>query len=145
MIKSNVSVSRRNMPASISPQTIRRRLERILRYLELPKAKISCVLCDDAFIKDLNKIYRNKNKPTDVLSFAMNEGEVLIGDENVLGDIVISVETAIKQGEKLGHTPLEEVTSLAIHGILHLLGYDHTTKTDERIMWEKAKEIEELF
>ena len=141
----NVSVTRRKAPPMIDPRTVRRRLVRMLNHLGLHRAEVSCVLCDDAFIRELNREYRGKDKATDVLSFAMNEGESLPGDSYLLGDIVISVETALRQGKDLDHTPLEEVTSLAAHGLLHLLGYDHIKKNDERIMQSKSRELENLF
>lgn len=141
----NVTVNSRKAPKGVDPRTIRRRLITILSHLELKSAELSCVLCDDKFIQNLNKAYRGKNKPTDVLSFSMNEGEPLSGNADVLGDIVVSVETAIRQGEALGHSLLEETTSLVIHGLLHLLGYDHQRPKDENEMQRKARELEALF
>lgn len=145
MLGPNVTVNNRKSPKGVDPRTIRRRLIRILSHLELNNAELSCVLCDDPFIQNLNRDYRGKNKPTDVLSFAMNEGEPLSGSPDVLGDIIVSVETAIRQGEELGHSLLEEVTSLVIHGLLHLLGYDHQLPRDEKKMQRKARELEALF
>jgi probable rRNA maturation factor len=107
--------------------------------------EVSIVLCDDEFIQELNQTYRNKNKPTDVLSFSMKEGECLSGDTRILGDIIISVETACRQGTGIGHSPLEEVTSLMIHGLLHLLGYDHQTRHDEKFMSAESRKLENLF
>jgi len=82
--------------------------------------EISLVLCDDAFIQDLNRDHRGKDKPTDVLSFPQ-------GDAVVLGDIVISLDTAAKQARSAGWSHLDEVVLLAVHGVLHLLGYDDET------------------
>ncbi len=145
MYLENVTVRCHMVPRAVDPRTVRRRLLRLLEYLSLPGAELSCVLCNDEFIRDLNRTYRGKDKPTDVLSFAMNEGETLQGNEQLLGDIVISVETAIRQGRQLGHSPLHEVTSLAIHGLLHLLGYDHIKASDEKKMMAKSRELEDLF
>ncbi len=145
MEKQIVTVSCRNVRGRIDPRTIRRRLLKILSFLELDGAEVSCVLCDDAFIQELNRSYRGRDKPTDVLSFSMNEGDVLQGDSRILGDIVISVETALRQGEELGHTLLEEMTSLLIHGLLHLLGHDHQTRGDEKAMWIEHRKLERLF
>lgn len=82
--------------------------------------EISLVLCDDAFIQSLNLDHRGKDKPTDVLSFPQ-------GDAVVLGDIVISLDTAARQAQSAGWSHLDEVILLAIHGVLHLLGYDDET------------------
>ena len=140
-----VSVSCRNIRGRIDPRTLRRRLTRVLRYLELDDAEVSCLLCDDSFIHELNRTYRGKDKPTDVLSFSMNEGEVLTGDRRLLGDIVISLDTAERQAAELGRTTQEELISLAVHGLLHLLGYDHISRRDEKVMLAKSTELERLF
>lgn len=134
-----------NVKKRIDPRTIRRRTEKLLTYLELPDASVSVFLCDDAIIQELNRTYRNKNKPTDVLSFSMNEGERLGGDSSLLGDIIVSIDTAARQAPALGHTLTEEVTSLVIHGLLHLLGYDHMTARDSKKMSNKAYELGAIF
>jgi probable rRNA maturation factor len=82
---------------------------------------VALVLTGDRVVHDLNKRYRGKDKPTDVLSFEGPGGEV------GLGDIVISVETAEKNAKGLGRTLLQELDVLALHGFLHVLGYDHET------------------
>lgn len=97
----------------------------LLRRLELPGAELSVVLCDDAFIRPLNRDYRGKDAPTDVLSFAMQEGEAVREDDPVLGDLVISAETAARQAAERGHPIEAELRVLLVHGLLHLLGYDH--------------------
>lgn len=97
----------------------------LLRRLDLPDGELSIVLCDDAFIRPLNRDYRGKDAATDVLSFAMQEGEDLIEEDPVLGDLVISVETAGRQAAEQGHDLAAELRVLLVHGLLHLLGYDH--------------------
>lgn len=82
---------------------------------------VSVLFCSDARIHELNRIYRNKDKPTDVLSFAMTEA----GFSSSLGDLVISTETTIRQAREYGVTREAETVRLMAHGILHLLGYDH--------------------
>jgi len=82
--------------------------------------EISVVLCDDTFIQELNRTHRGKDKPTDVLSFPQD-------DPVVLGDIVISLDTAAKQAEAAGWSHMDEVVLLALHSVLHLLGYDDET------------------
>lgn len=92
----------------------------------------------DAQILELNASYRGKNKPTDVLSFSQIEGEAFpdFGDEIVLGDVVISIETAHRQARELNHDLDYEIAFLIIHGVLHLCGFDHDTATRRRVMWK---------
>ncbi|HNR13140.1 MAG TPA: rRNA maturation RNase YbeY [Thermodesulfobacteriota bacterium] len=97
----------------------------ILNALGSPDVEMGVSLVSDRAITDLNATYRNHNRPTDVLSFSMQEGD--FGDLNpqVLGDVVISVETARRQAEERGQSFEEELCLLLIHGTLHLFGYDH--------------------
>lgn len=83
---------------------------------------LSILFCDDDFIQNLNRDYRGKDKPTDVLSFALADGDC---DTPSLGDVVISLETAARQHARYGTTYAEELVRLLIHGIHHLLGFDH--------------------
>jgi probable rRNA maturation factor len=117
---------------------LRQRAERMLAALKLKKAELSVVLCDDRTIHALNRTHRKKDKPTDVLAFALGDGEVLPGAEGVLGDVVISLDTAQKQAEDRGHALWDEVTLLLAHGLLHLIGYDHRTDDEERVMNARA-------
>ncbi|MDF9409280.1 MAG: Endoribonuclease YbeY [Pelotomaculum sp. PtaB.Bin013] len=108
------------------------------------EAEISIVFVNDSYINDLNLQYREIDSPTDVLSFSMLEGESLQRegeDEVLLGDVVISLQTAWRQAEEYGHSFRREVAYLAIHGVLHLLGYDHLREEDRRIMRKKEEEI----
>ena len=106
--------------------------------------EVSVTLTDNAYIHNLNKTYRGKDCPTDVLSFALNESqepETLNGpDINMLGDLIISVERAKEQAEDYGHSLRREIAFLTVHGMLHLLGYDHI-ETGER----KEMEAEQRF
>ena len=100
--------------------------------------EVSVVFCDDAYIRQLNRDYRGLDKATDVLSFALNEGEEPdVNDgpaHHLLGDIIISLDTAARQAEDYGHTLERELAYLAIHGMLHLLGYDHMDEADQQEM-----------
>ena len=98
------------------------------------KVEVSLLLTSDEIIKELNNQYRNKDKPTDVLSFPME-------DKLMLGDIAISIDTAKKQAEEREIALEREVAFLFIHGLLHLLGYDHIEKEDEVIMFKKQDEL----
>lgn len=111
------------------------------------QTEVSVTFVSNETIHEINLEYREKDSPTDVISFAMEElgeGEVeLIGGEmpRVLGDIIISVPKAREQAEEYGHSFTRELGFLAIHGFLHLLGYDHLTKEDEKKMFTRQKEI----
>lgn len=118
----------------ITRTEVLRRLKAMIRLLQLDKAEVSFVLTDDKRIHHLNKVYRGKDRPTDVLAFAMHEGEFGALAGRVLGDVIVSVPTARKQALS-GRTPLlEEVTMLLAHGLLHLLGWDHETAAKDRRM-----------
>jgi probable rRNA maturation factor len=140
-----VAVSRKRIHTGPAPATLKRRAQRILSRLECSGCELSIVLSDDAFIQELNREYRNKNQATDVLSFPMNEGILRSPTGLLLGDIVISLDTAARQAEELGGTLLDEVTSLLIHGILHLMGYTHENDTNEKRMKSRAFELLKLF
>jgi probable rRNA maturation factor len=117
---------------------VRRAAERMLRSLKLEQAELSILLCDDEVIQRLNRDYRRKNRPTDVLAFAMREGEAVVGDSEVLGDVVISLTTSSRQAEERDRTLQQEVELLLAHGLLHLLGYDHRTAAEARRMNARA-------
>jgi len=107
------------------------------------EAEVSLVFVDDAYIQGLNQQYRGVNSPTDVLSFAMREGEAIAGEEEemILGDVVISLQTAERQAEEYSHTFRREVAYLTVHGVLHLLGYDHQDEEERRAMRRKEEEV----
>jgi len=111
-----------------------RRVRAMIRLLQLDKAEVSIVLTNDEHIHQLNKIYRHKDRPTDVLAFAMHEGEFGALAGHVLGDVIVSVETARKQAHARRRPVLDEVTMLLAHGLLHLLGWDHRTDAEDRRM-----------
>ncbi len=113
----------------------------MLRVLKLPRAELSILLCDNATIHALNRRHRKKNKPTDVLAFALREGPDghLAGD--LLGDVVISLETATRQARERGVRTDEEVRMLLAHGLLHLLGWDHQTDAEDIAMRAETERL----
>ena len=114
------------------------------------EAEVDVTIVDDEEIHTLNREYRGMDKPTDVLSFALDEDMAdsdepeLVGgpEEHLFGDIIISAETALRQAEEYGHGLEREMTYLAVHGMFHLLGYDHMTEEEKMVM--RAKEEEAL-
>jgi probable rRNA maturation factor len=113
-----------------------------LTELELPEAELSILFVGDARIRALNRQYLQRDKPTNVLAFPMREGEASGFQPNLLGDLVISVETAKRQSSQFGLNEMSMVTLLMIHGILHLIGYDHErSKKEARQMALKQKQL----
>ena len=105
-----------------------------------PDSDLSVVFTGDAEVQELNRQYLDHDAPTDVLSFPAGE----IDPENgrlYLGDILISVPQATRQAESGGHSLLEEVEVLVVHGVLHLLGHDHAEEEEKARMWQAQKEI----
>lgn len=129
-------------------------INRLLEYAaslemgECSNGEVSVTFVSNEAIQELNHSYRGKNAPTDVLSFPMEElgeGEVDIthapGIPRMLGDIVISIDKAREQAKEYGHSLERELGFLAVHGFLHLLGYDHMTPEEEKQMFHKQEEI----
>lgn len=114
-------------------------------------SEVSVTFVTNEAIHEINKNYRDKDQPTDVISFALEElgeGEVEIvgeGIPRILGDIIISTDRTKEQAEEYGHAFERELGFLAVHGFLHLLGYDHMTEEDEKIMFGKQDEILSSF
>jgi len=109
-------------------------------------AEVSLTLVDDMRIHELNRDYRGVDRPTDVLSFALqeeveDEPEIYGYDDLVLGDVIISVERARAQAEEYGHSFERELVYLAVHGTLHLLGYDHEDESAKAEMRRKEEEV----
>ncbi|MBR4906033.1 MAG: rRNA maturation RNase YbeY [Clostridia bacterium] len=92
-------------------------------------------------IQTLNREFRSVDAVTDVLTFPAWEGEISLSADGYLGDIMICYERAKEQAESYGHSLKRELSFLAVHGVLHLLGYDHMTEADERVMREKQTAI----
>ncbi len=104
--------------------------------------EVSILLTGDSCITELNRDYRGINSPTDVLAFSQLEGKDSdLMNSDILGDVVISMETAERQALKADHSLENEVTLLTVHGVLHLLGYDHQTAEEATIMFDKQNSI----
>lgn len=137
-----ISVSNRQKRIGVDSGKIRSAARRILRELGFEGHDLSIVIVDDPEITRLNRQYFRRNRATNVISFAMNGGEEGPGHSRILGDVVVSAETAKRQAEEAGREGEEEILFLLIHGILHLAGYDHEGSAGERRkMEEKEKEL----
>lgn len=126
-----VSVVRRSAAPGVSALRVRADARRLLAALDETRAELSVSLVSDAEIHRLNRRYRGKDRPTDVLAFALREGARVPGDDAVLGDVVISLDTAARQAREHNVPTGHEVRTLLIHGVLHLLGYDHEVSAVE--------------
>lgn len=110
---------------------------------ERTKMFFNVIFVDDEYIRQINKQYRNIDRVTDVITFALmdNPDEILPGTEYELGDVFICINQALRQAIEYGHSVEREIGFLATHGYLHLLGYDHIEKEDEEEMFKKQEEI----
>ena len=104
----------------VAPERVEAAVHHVLRAEGVEEGEISVALLDDTAIATMNQEYLEHEGPTDVITFAMHEG-----DEPPLGDIYIGVEQAVRQAAEFGATPAEEVLRLAVHGTLHVLGFEH--------------------
>jgi len=117
------------------------RARRVLRALHHRRSELSLALVDDAEIAGLNEHYRGKSAPTDVLSFSLLEGDHSAYRGQLLGDVVISIESADAQARERHRGLDEEMARLLIHGVLHLLGHDHLGAEDRRRMWAEQRRL----
>ena len=112
-----------------------------LKREKLDNVEFNVIFVDSNTIHDINKTYRNVDRVTDVISFALEDNKTIELDHRLLGDIYICVERAEEQAKEYGHSFLRELAFLTIHGLLHLLGYDHMEKEEEKIMFQKQEDI----
>ncbi len=119
--------------------------EKTLSLEECSDCEVSLYITNDDEIQKLNRAFRNVDAPTDVLAFAMREGENGELNPEILGDVVISISTAERQANEFGHSLEFEIALLVAHGILHLLGYDHINDSQAKIMKQKEISILDLL
>jgi probable rRNA maturation factor len=120
--------------AGVSRADVMRRARAMLAALQMTDSELSILLTGDAQIKMLNRVYRKKNRPTDVLAFAQTEGTCGPRAGGLLGDVVVSIPTALRQAVLHRTDLISELTTLLAHGLLHLLGWDHDTTWRDRRM-----------
>ena len=128
---------------NIDKRRIRSTVLKIMKMLDCADKELSISLVDDDYIQELNKHYLGRDKTTNVISFSIREGEYGNINPQLLGDVIISVDTAMKDADKGKLSIDQEIDFLMIHGILHLLGYNHenTTKEETKKMRQKEKEL----
>ena len=119
---------------------IQKKARAILNALDCPDGELSILIVNDSRIEALNKQYFNRHRPTNVIAFPMREGVFTNITPQLLGDVVISVETAYQEGITAEISVKERFIQLLIHGILHLFGYDHETTEQEALKMEKKSE-----
>ena len=123
---------------------IRKLLDYACDYMKLDNVTFNIIIVDNDRIHEINREYRGIDRPTDVISFALeDEKDMLLDSEagRILGDIYISLDKCIEQAKEYGHSFLRELAFLCVHGFLHLQGYDHMEKQDEEVMFKLQDEI----
>lgn len=117
-------------------------LDYALNYMKIDNAEFNIIIIDNEKIHEINREYRGVDRPTDVITFALEDHkDIEFEDIRLLGDVYISIEKARSQAEEYGHSLKREISFLTIHGLLHLLGYDHMNEEDEKIMFDKQDEL----
>ena len=126
--------------------TVKKLLEFAITYTKVGNVVFNVIIVDNDYIHKLNKEYRGIDRVTDVISFALEDNlDIKYDDFRLLGDIYISIDKARSQAIEYGHSFLRELCFLSIHGLLHLLGYDHMEKEDEKVMFGLQEEILDAF
>jgi len=122
---------------------VKKVLKKAMKIEHLKNTSFNLILVDDSYIHELNKTYRKIDRVTDVITFALEDDDkcLLPKGKRVLGDIYISIDTAERQAKEYGHGLDRELCFLAVHGVYHLLGYDHMNEKDEKIMFQKQEEV----
>lgn len=138
-----IRIANRQKRTKIDSRRIRGNVIRLLRLIGCAEKEISISFVDDETIRLLNRQYLRLDKPTNVLSFSLEEGECGKVNPGLLGDVVISVDTALRDAKQGGFTLEEEILFLIIHGLLHLTGYEHvgTSRANALKMKKREKEL----
>ncbi len=123
--------------------TVKKVLLSAIEKEQLENINFNLIIVNNEDIHELNKNYRKIDRPTDVITFALEDDDTMVLPEGirVLGDIYISIDRAKDQAGDYGHSLLRELCFLAVHGFYHLLGYDHNTPEEEKIMFSKQEEV----
>ena len=117
----------------------------VLKEEKLENVEFNIIFIDNPRIHEINLTYRGVDRPTDVISFALEDNKTIDLGVRLLGDIYISIDKANEQATSFGHSLRREISFLVVHGLLHLLGYDHMTEEEEKVMFAKQEELLQKF
>lgn len=140
-----ISIQNRQKLLTVDVGRMRRSLKRLLKELGFKDSEVSLLLVDDNQIREINRKYLNRDRPTNVISFAMNEGAFGDVHPEILGDIILSVETAARDAIACNVDFMDEVEFLLIHGLLHISGYNHENVESSEAEKMKKREREFFF
>lgn len=141
-----ILIDDRQKKHKLSKTKLQKRAQAILNALGSPEGELSILVVDDSEIKTLNKNYLNRSGPTNVIAFPMKEGDFSDINPQLLGDVVISIETAGREALQSGISTEKRFAQLLVHGILHLFGFDHEkSEQDARKMEKKSNELLKLI
>ena len=131
-----------NTDESIDEKLVYKVANYALEYEKVSNAVLNIIIVDNSYIHKINKEYRGVDRETDVISFALEDDDTFVKlPIRVLGDIYISIDKVKSQALEYGHSEKRELSFLTVHGILHLLGYDHMNINDEKVMFQKQEDI----
>ena len=120
-------------------------VKKVLKYgvkkLEIGDVEFNVIIVNNDYIHNLNQKYRHVDRETDVITFALEDDKTFNPEKRILGDIYISIDKAKSQSMEYGHSFTRELCFLAVHGFLHLLGYDHMKKEEEEVMFKLQEDI----
>lgn len=128
-------------------ETVEKVLYSAMEKEKLENTSFNLIIVNNEYIHELNRTYRKIDRETDVITFALEDEDTIVlpNDERILGDIYISIDRARSQAIDYGHSFLRELSFLAVHGFYHLLGYDHMTEEEEKVMFGKQEEVLEAY
>ena len=129
-------------------EVVEKVLYKAMEKEKLDNTSFNVIIVDNNYIHELNRTYRHIDRETDVITFALEDEDTIVmapGVERILGDIYISYDKAVEQSLEYQHSLLRELAFLAVHGFYHLLGYDHQTEEEEKIMFTKQEEVLEEY
>ncbi|MDD3241726.1 MAG: rRNA maturation RNase YbeY [Bacilli bacterium] len=120
---------------------LKKLLNKVLKKEKIKNAEFNLIFVDKPKIREINRDYRNKDSETDVISFALEDNKLIETKIRILGDIYLCIDKVVEQSIEYKHSYNRELSFLALHGLLHLLGYDHMDKKDEEIMFKKQEDL----
>jgi probable rRNA maturation factor len=141
----SISIQNRQKRQTVDTGRLRRSLKRLLKELNYGEIEISLLLVDDDQIREINRTYLKRDRPTNVISFSMREGSFGHIHPEILGDIILSTETAARDARTCQLDFMDEMEFLLIHGLLHLIGYNHENTGAEETEKMKIRERELFF